>query len=245
MSLWFSQIPSWGAFVLIVAIANAVAIGVMFLVRHWSRGLGVTSGSPVVNSWATSAGALTALLFAFTIVTVWNSSTRADSNMEREATAIRSVSRDIARAQLPLLSAYVSQTLAEWPQLCGGRPSPGAEASLIRLERFAQPRKTAYADDLYRQLAAMEDMRSRRWQFAASSIPDEIWVALVVLSCSLLMVLAMAMPDRGEIHLLLMIAVATALGTLFWVASLLEYPFCGSTGITPGDILTIAHAHLM
>jgi hypothetical protein len=52
------------------------------------------------------------------------------------------------------------------------------------------------------------------------------------------------MPDRHETHAVLMMAVATALGTLFWVATVLEYPFCGRTGIGPGELLDIVRAHL-
>ena len=43
------------------------------------------AGPPVVNAFATCIGALTALLFAFTIVTLWNQNTRALANVADEA----------------------------------------------------------------------------------------------------------------------------------------------------------------
>lgn len=228
-----------------VAIANAVALLAMAAVRRWSIRIGVTSGPAVVNAWATCAGALTALLFGFTIVTVWNSAARARANVDDEASAIRLVARDIVEWQLPVLRSYVEQTIAEWPQLCGGVPNPRIDDALVNLQRLAKPRTAGYADDLYRQLNAMENLRNRRWQTATSSIPAEIWIALVVLSCGLIVVLSVALPERLETHAVLMVAVATALGTLFWVATVLEHPFCGRTGIGPNEILDIVQARLM
>jgi len=242
---WLDQAPTWLAFIVTIAVANAVALAAMVVARRWSYRLGVTTGPSVVSAWATCAGGLTALLFAFTIVTVWNSAARAKSNVDDEAAAVRLVARDITAAQRGLLRAYVDGTIAEWPQLCGGVEDRRVDATLLRLQQAAKPVSLAYADDLYRQLGTMEDLRSRRWQTATSSIPDEFWIALIVLSCSVLLILGLAMPDRNETHAVLMIAVATSLGTLFWVAGVLEYPFCGRTGIGPGEFLDIVRAHLM
>lgn len=242
---WFDQAPTWLAFIGMVAIANAVGLAAMSLARRWSHRLGVTTGPPVVGAWATCAGGLTALLFAFTIVTVWNSAARARSNVDDEAAAIRLVARDIAPSQRGVLRAYVNESIAEWPQLCGGKADPQIDATLISLQQSAKPRSPSYADDLYRQLGTMEDLRNRRWQTSTSSIPDEIWVALLVLSASVLVVLSLALTDRPEVHVVLTIAVATALGTLFWVAAVLEYPFCGRTGIGPAELLDIVRGHLV
>jgi hypothetical protein len=243
--IWFDRAPTWLAFVVMVAIANAVALLAMFVARRWSYRLGVTTGPSVVGAWATCAGGLTALLFAFTIVTVWNSAARARSNVDDEAAAIRLVARDIVPSQHSLLRTYVDETIAEWPLLCGGVENPHVDATLVALQQVAKPRSPSYADDLYRQLGTMEDLRNRRWQTSTSSIPDEIWVALLVLSCSVFAVLSLALTDRHETHLVLMVAVATSIGTLFWVARVLEYPFCGRTGIGPGELLDIVRAHLM
>ena len=245
MLTWLDQLPAWVAFLVTVAIANAIALLLMFAGRRWSYRVGVTSAQAVVSAWATCVGALTALLFAFTIVTVWNSAARARSNADDEAAAIALVARDIAPAQRPLLRAYVDETIAEWPQLCGGKQDAHVADTLVALQQAAKPRSSAYADDLYRQLASLEDLRNRRWQTSMSSIPNEIWTALIVVSCSLLVVLGLALTERPETHAVLMVALATVLGTLFWVATVLEFPFCGRTGIGPEKLLEIVRAHLV
>jgi hypothetical protein len=240
-----SRAPDWLALVLTIGFANAAAIGITLAIRRWSAAIGVTSGSPVVNSWATAAGALTALLFAFTIVTVWNAESRARTDLSDEASSLRFVARDLDRSQLPMLRTYLMGTIAEWPQLCGGTPDRSVDAALNRLERLAKPRSQAYANDLFRQLGVAEDLRNRRWQAASAAIPPEIWVGLMLLSCALFTVLGSALHERRAVHLLLMVAVATAIGTLFWVSIVLEYPFCGSTAIPPDALMSVARAHLM
>jgi Protein of unknown function (DUF4239) len=224
---------------------SALALAVMVLCRRWSAGKGLTAGPPVVNSWATCVGGLTALLFAFTVVTLWNQLIRAEQNVDDESSALRAVARDILPAQVELVRNYAQLTADEWPLLCGGKERPDVDASLILLSRIAQPRAEKYADNLFQTLGTLEDLRNRRWQVSTSSVPDEIWVGLVVLSCSLLAVLGIAMPDHLGTHVILMLAVGIALGTLFWVTVVLEYPFCGSSGIRPDEIVTIIRTHLM
>ena len=245
MSLWLSAIPSWLSFLVIFTLANGIAVAAMVVARRWYAARGVTAGTPVISSWATGVGGLCALLFAFTIVTLWNNSARAYSNVDDEAGAIRLAARDLARSQLPLLRNYVDLAIAEWPSLCGGKEDARTSAALLTLERLAKPRSEGYAIDLYVQLGTLEDMRNRRWQTSTQSVPDELWLALIVLSVALVIVLAIALPDRWETHLVLTITVATAIGAVFWVATILEYPFCGTRAIGPGEIVAIARSHLI
>lgn len=245
MTLWLSTIPSWWSFTIVLLFVNAVAIGLMLGIRRWSIGMGVVPAPGVVNSWATCTGSLCALLFAFTIVTLWNAVTAAHTAIDGEAAAIRLVARDITPAQMPLLRNYVKDMLAEWPKLCDGDLDPALDASLASLQRVAKAKSPVYDDDIFRQLGVLEDSRNRRWQRSASAVPDELWIGLIVLSLAVLCVLAAAVPERIETHLFLTIVIATALGTLFWVATVLEYPFCGRTSIQPDEILSILRGHLI
>jgi hypothetical protein len=242
---WLSTAPAWESFVALFIGWNALALVAMRLCRRWSASRGLTAGPPVVNSWATAAGALTALLFTFTIVTLWNQSIRAETNVNDEAAALRAVARDVLPSQIALVRSYAQLTVDEWPELCGGSERGDVNAALLLLEDTAQPRAEKYADNLFTVLGTLEDMRNRRWQISQSPVPPEIWVALFVMSCLLLTILGIAMPDHSGTHAILMLSAGTALGTLFWVTSVLEYPFCGSNGIQPDEILAILRTHLM
>jgi hypothetical protein len=245
MMHWLSQLPSWVAFVITAGIANAAAVATMAVVRHWSHEAGIESGPAVVNSWATAAGALCAVLFAFSIVTLWSAVARARANVDDEATAVRAIARDLVPAQRPLLAAYVRGSVNEWPQLCDGRRRTSVDAALSGLIRSAKARRPAYDDDLYRELAMLEDLRDRRWEFAASSIPAEIWGGLLVTAGALLVVLAVALPERRGTHAALMLAIATSLGTLLWVMIVLDHPFCGSAAMRPAALVEAVQSHAM
>ncbi|HEX3670999.1 MAG TPA: hypothetical protein VHT92_04760 [Candidatus Cybelea sp.] len=229
MTLWLSSLPSFASLLVAVAVTNAVALTITFGVRRWYSRRNVTAGPVVVNCWAVSVGGLSALLFAFAILTLWNILNDAKSNVADEGAAIRLVARDLAPGQLPLLRAYVGASAAEWPQLCGGRPDPSVDVSLVLLERLAKPRVPEYSGDLYRQLGVVEDLRYRRWSKAGGSAPFELRIALCVVALSLFGVLGIALPERGDTHAALTVLIATAFGVVFWVITTLAYPYCGST----------------
>ncbi|MBV8491679.1 MAG: DUF4239 domain-containing protein [Candidatus Eremiobacteraeota bacterium] len=244
MTHWLATLPGVASFAVIVVASNAVALGAAFLARRLFHRAGVTEAPGVVNSWGSVGGALCSMLFAFTIVTLWNGSGQAFRDVEAEVAALRMLARDIAPSQMPMVRDYVNGTIADWPQLCNGSESSATAETFLKLERFAKPRSETFAKDLFVEIASLDDLRNRRWQAADLSVPDEVWVGLIVVSLALFTVLAVAMPAGRATHVVLMVAVATAVGTLIWVATVLEYPFCGHTGIGPGEFVTFARTHL-
>jgi hypothetical protein len=245
VTLWFSVMPTAVSFALMFVVANAIAVGMMLTARALMKRAGIEFGPSVVSAWATVAGGLCALLFAFTVVTLWNGGTKANANVDDEASTIRNVARDLTPVQLPLLRDYVLKTVAGWPQLCGDTKDQAAGDALNIFERTAQPRDKSYADDLFRQLGILEDLRNRRLQAADHSVPSEIVWALTILSLVVLGVLAIAMPDRFGVQAALMLLVGTGLGTLFWVTLVLQYPFCGAGGIPPDELVAILRNHVI
>lgn len=243
--IWLTNLPSWISFVTIVAAANIVSLAMVLLVRGWERRHGVTAGPAVVTAWATVLGALSAVLCAFTIITLWSILGRAQAITDNEAAAIRLAARDIAPNQLSLLRAYVTGSAQEWPQMCGGKPDQRVVAALIALEHSATPRQPAYASDLNHQLETLEDLRYQRWQISNAAAPPELSITICIVALALFGVLAIASPERLDAHVALTVLVATALGASFWVMAILAYPYCGSYSIGPGQIVSALQAHPM
>ena len=233
MLLWLSALPPYVSLVVALVAANVVALAVTFTARYWARTRNVTAGPAVVNCWAISTGGLSALLFAFAIVTLWNMMSAAQAAAGAESTSIRLVARDLASDQVPLLRSYVTESIDEWPRLCGGKPDPRVDATLTMLERVARPRAAEYADDLFRQLAAMENLRYNRWQQSGASAPFELEIALGIITIALLGVLGIALPERADTHAALTVLVACAFGVVFWVVSTLAYSYCGNHNVGP------------
>lgn len=240
--LWLTDLPSWLAFVLVVGAANAIAVGATLFARRWYHRRHVIAGPSVVSAWATTLGALVAVLCAFTIITLWSIFASAQLDTDKAAAALRLAAYEISPAQLPLLRAYVNGSVAEWPQMCGGKPDQRVAASLIALQRLAKSRAPEYSSDLHHQISALEDARYRRWQISSASTPTELKIALCIVAIALFFVLAIALPERLDTHLALNVITATALGSVFWVMVALSYPYCGSYFIGPDEIISSLRA---
>lgn len=238
MSLWLTNLPSWLSFVLVVGVATAISLATTLVARAWHGRRGVTTGPVVVTAWATSIGALAAVLCGFTIITLWGIFAHAQSDTESEVAAIRLAARDIAPSRLPMLRAYVSASAAEWPRMCGGVPDNRVAQMLRTLQDDARPRGPQYESDLYRQLATLEDMRDERWHSAYAAAPIELRTALWIIALTLFGVLALAQPERRDTHLMLSGLIGVAIGAVFWVMVALAYPYCGSVSIGPSEIAT-------
>lgn len=237
-----SSMPSALSFVIIVLVVEAVALGAVALARRWSVRRSLPQGQPLVSAWATVAGALCGLLFAFVIATLWVQLRTTVRDVDSEATAIRMIARDLAPTQLPLLERYVRATLAEWPTLCNGGSFAVSQQALGQLQTQAQAKSAALAGDLSQQLGVLERARALRLEAGRPIIPFEVWTALIVLALAVIAVLAIANPPRLVYHVALTLIIGAELGTLFWVLTLLELPFCGKTGLTPAPILDALHS---
>lgn len=233
MSADFTRLPSLVSLVLAVACANALAFTVFAIVRAAARRLGITHGSPAVGAWATAAGSLGALLFAFTIVTLWSIDRNTRAAVDAEAAAVRMVARDVRPDQIPLARAYLQSAIREWPALCEGGSFDNGTRALEVLMHQAVARNATFNDDLYRQLSSIETMRFQRVRSARSGIPRELWVGVVAMAVAMFAILSLMLLEHRGYHATLMAIYATVVGMLFWVAILLDFPFCGATAITP------------
>ena len=238
---WLSSVPNALSFALIVLAWEAIALGAIGLARKWSRRRGLPTGQTLISAWATVAGALCGLLFAFVIATLWGQLRTTVRDIDAEATAVRLTARDMAPAQRLLLQRYEVATLAEWSALCSGGSFAASNRALARLQEGAQPITPSLAGDLSQQLGALERGRYFRLQGGLPTIPYEVWIALVVLALAVIGVLALANPDRVAFHVVLTLIIGAELGTLFWVLTLLELPFCGKTGLGPAAIFHALH----
>ena len=241
MSAGFSSLPTFVSLAIALVALNAIALGATVIARSWAQRAGV-AGSSTIGAWATAVGALCAVLFAFTIINLWNTFRDADANVDAQAVTVRMVARDMAPSTLPALRSYIAQTIEEWPILCSGGQSKGVDGALANVERSAVPRTPAYGADLYAQLAQLEQLRFTHLRYADERLPRDLWVALGALSLALLAVLALALPESRAYHVALMLVMGTALAVLFWVASLLDYPFCGASSVHPTALMQALHA---
>ena len=233
-----SSLPSAVSWLIAIVLGNVASLAVMFAARWWSERSSIDRSANPVGVWAGAMGSLCALLFAFAIATLWTGRYATINSLNAEAGAVRLAARDVPPQQHALLREYVEATIANWNNMCGGGASERSNAALVRLERDVTPGTSEQRNDFARQLSALESARGQRLQVARDSIPIEIWVALLMIGAAFVIVLALVNPQNLALHAVTMIAVGTSIGTLLWVLTLLDYPFCGSTGLEPNALLS-------
>ena len=239
MTAGIGLLPNSISFVGVLLALNAAALGVMFLGRRLANKRSI---GPILGSWATTAGALCALLFTFTIANLWNNDRATEANVDNEAATLRMIARDIRLDQMPLVRRYPAASIAEWPQLCTGAKSTAAASALDELERTAVAKDAKYDDDLYAQLSTLEALHFKRMRATEPAVPADIWAALWILSLGVLFVLGYAALEHVGLQIALTAAVGTSLGVLFWVTALFSRPFCGPAGITPQALVETLRA---
>lgn len=232
----YVSLPSIVAWFLAIVVMNAIAAGITVVARRVVRGAGIAQDAPMA-SWIGVVGSLCAVMLAFAIINLWNGERAAQTNVDTEASLTRALLREVLPSVRPLVRAYLSAVIEEWPSLCGVGESQKAKAALLRLESESAAARPGFVSDLSRDLQTLETLRYERLRAAHSMVPPELWAALFLIVLLVVCLLALVPIEPAHYHFTLMLILATALGTVMWAASVLDFPYCGSYALRP-DALT-------
>jgi len=231
--LWLSSVPPWAAFIAIVLVYEAFAIGVSLLARRLFSRWHFPSNGSFVPPWISIVGGLNALIFAFVVVTLWSNLHAASADVDAEALTVRRLWRDITPAQRPQVLAYSRAVVRGWSQLCGGQGSSEAGRIQRGLERDARPATPSLLGQVDEEVDTLTALRNHRLRAAQSGVPEELWFGTIVLSWILIAITSFVHPERRDMHLALVACTALAMGLLLWVAVMIDYPYCGGSTVTP------------
>ncbi len=234
--LWLSSVPPWVAFIAIVLVYEAFAIGVSLLARRLYSRWHFPSNGSFVQPWISIVGGLNALIFAFVVVTLWSNLHAASADVDTEALSVRRLWRDITPAQRPQVLAYSRAVVRGWSQLCGGQGSLEAGRIQRGLERDAQPATPSLLGQVDEEVDTLTALRNHRLRAAQSGVPEELWLGTIVLSWILIAITSFVHPERRDMHLALVACTALAMGLLLWVAVMIDYPYCGGSTVTPAPL---------
>lgn len=237
----YSSLPDLVSLALALVAWNAFALLATFLTRACSRRLPF-AGIAYSGVWPRAVGAAVFILLGFMIINLWNSVQAAQTNVDKEAAVARELARDAAPGDRTAIAAYVERSIAAWPKLCAENVAFVEPAALRTLERAVHPRSAATRSDLDRQFTTLEALQYERVRLARGTMPRELWTAAAVLSALLVVLLALTVVDPAAYHVILMIILATSLAMTFWIAALLDFPFCGSHAVAPAPLRDTLHA---
>ncbi len=232
MSPAYSSLPDVVSLVVALVVWNGFALAVTFVTRRLALRVPF-KGIAYSGVWPRAVGAAVFILLGFMIINLWNSMQATQTNVDKEAAIVRELTRDVTPAGRPAIAAYLKRSIGSWPKLCASNVSFVEPEALRALERAVHPRTPAVMDDLDRQFTALETLRYERIRLARGTMPRELWAAAIVLSALLVLLLAITVVDPAIYHVLLMILLATSIAMTFWIAALLDFPFCGSHAVTP------------
>ncbi|UQX03896.1 DUF4239 domain-containing protein [Streptomyces sp. RerS4] len=185
---------------LVLAIAMVLvcaAVLVMTTIRHRRVAADEdTSETPDVIEYMTMmVGVVYAIVLGLAIAGVWEARGAAEDSVRREAQSLYEVSqradvypaavRDRIRGEV---DAYVTHTVAvDWPRMADGEAASAEGARLLgklRTDVTHQTPATELQAQAYQPLldhiAAADDARHSRTQSDDTTLPDVIWVGLVV-----------------------------------------------------------------
>ena len=254
MSDWVHNLPIVWMALLVFGLTALVTAAIYLVVTVLSVGERARSFKAVSPGMLPPLGVLFALFVAFAASQVWTDNDRANTNVDREASALRSVV--ILAAAFPgepetrlrsLIRSYVGDAVAqEWPMMARGTATlhviPYSLAEALQLTLALTPGSQGQKIAQHEITTALEnalDARRQRIIISHSEVNWVKWSCLCLLAACSLIAIAMVDSDNP-------LASAITLG-LFGIgvaASLLlilahDRPFTGELAVSPNSLLQV------
>jgi len=254
MSDWFVNLPVVWMVLLVFGLTYVVAASIFAVVVALARGARVSVFKAVSPGMLPPLGILFALFVAFTASEVWGNIERANTAVDREASAAKSVL--VLAATFPgepearlhaLIRRYIEKAVTEeWPSMAhqssglSVTPPSLAEAltAILALTPHSPGQEIAQRA-LADAISIVFDSRRQRIIVSRSHVNLVKWACLFVQAISMLIAIAMVHIDNRRT-----IAIAMGLFTSGVAASFLlilahDRPFTGEVSISPTPLMQV------
>ena len=197
-------------------------------------------------------GIMFALFVAFTASQVWNDNQRAQTAVDREASALRAIvvmsasySADIEAQFRDLIRSYIEEATAkEWPLMAQGSITlsftPPALADALRVTLALTPNSEGQKTAQREIITAIEnalDARRQRILISQSQVNLVKWSCLVLLAICALVAIAMVHSDNRLASAITMTLFATGVAASVLIILSHDRPFTGDVAVGPGPLL--------
>jgi hypothetical protein len=231
----------------VVGFAVVYAFAGVLLVRSRLRGRVREGHNDVLVPIFLTAGTLYAVLLAFLVIAVWESYGTAKETAADEASALTTMYRETnglpdseQRRLRGLVREYTEAVVTEeWSiQAATGGASPRARKALGEMYGAYKTMSPKVANspigvEFVQTLRTVAIDRDRRRLEASESLPGVLWAglligALIVVGMTFALYMEEALP-----HVVFSILMAALIGTLLFIALVLNRPFVGPLALTP------------
>jgi hypothetical protein len=238
------RMPGPLAEVLVIAIAVALSLAGLAVVRRRVDVEALRGGNEVAGVVYAIVGGMYAVLLAFVVVAVWEDFGHAEGHVETEVTGLGTLYRDAAvfpepsrtemRAALREYTASVVDD--EWPTMARGEPSPKTLAAYDRLWAACYrvdpgdgPR-AAFFEQAVDRMGQVGESRRARVLASRSQVPSTLWVLLLAGGALIVAMTFVFGTEHATVHRVSVAALAAVVASVLFVTLALDRPF--GAGIT-------------
>jgi hypothetical protein len=254
MSDWLLNIPVLGMAAVILLACYLFAAGLYLLITALSVGERARAFKAVSPGMLPPMAILFALLVGFLAAQVWGDLDRANTAVNREASALRAVV--LLAAGFPgepearlrdLVRRHIQEAVTrEWPGMSRGHATltlaPASLTEALRLTLSLTPKGEGQLVTQHELVAAVQgalDARRQRIVLSHSSINWVKWAALLVQAALTLLTIALVHSDNRATNRIIMGIFATSVGMAVTLIAAHSRPFAGEISVRPAVLLQV------
>jgi hypothetical protein len=254
MNDWLLDLPVWWMLVVVFAIAYMAAGGIFVIIMGLAKGDRVRVFKSLSLGLITSLGTIFGLLVAFIGAQVWSDMDRAESAVDREASAIRMVV--LLASSFPgepesqvrnLVRRHIDEAVSvEWPamakQSASLKVASPALAEALQLALSLAPKSEGQIVAQREIVTALEnamDARRERIILSRARVNWIKWTCLCVQAVCMLAALAMVHGDNRPAGAIAMGIFVTGVAVSVVLIASHDRPFSGEISVKPDLLLQV------
>jgi hypothetical protein len=254
MSDWLLHLPvAWMTVIILAAVYLATA-GIYLLSTVLAVGERARAFKSISPGILPPLAVVFALLVGFLAAQVWNDSDRANTAVNREASALRTVvlmgkglSADSEAHLNELVRRHIQDAIQEeWPAMARGDatlkivPAQLQEALNLALKYNPQGTGETLAQrEIVASLQSALEARRQRIILSESSINWVKWAALLVQAGLTLITIALVHCENRKANRIILTIFATGVGTALVLIAAHSRPFAGELAVSPSVLLQV------
>ena len=243
---WIYTIPSWLFALLVIGLMCAASVAGLVLVHRCKRD-GQVGHNDVAGPVITTVGTILAVMLSFMVVTVWQEFDVSAANVQHEASAVSDlyhlapVLPEAVRTKLQTaVRSYVRIVIdREWELMKVGRRSMRARAvslSILGIVAGYEPKtpaQVALQQEAFELIKTFSDERRSRIFDNQESIPGALWLTMIFIGAITIGSSYFFEVRNFRAHLLMTIALAAVIGSIFVLIVEFDLPFRGDISVPP------------
>jgi hypothetical protein len=254
MNEWLHNLPILWMALVVFGFTYLVAAAIHLIVSLLAVGERARSFKAVSAGMLSPLGVVFGLFVVFTAAQVWGDTDRANTAVNREASALRSVvnlassfpGEPEARVRTLVRSYIEEAAMREWPMMAQGtatlRLAPAPLVEVLQLDLSLAPATVGQQLAQHEMATAVEnalDARRQRIIVSRSEVDAAKWACLFVQAVCVLLAIALVHSDDRLASALALGMFASGVATCVLLIAAHDRPFTGAISVSPSPLLQV------